>query len=95
MPLDRYAANGVVGTAGKKTRIMSAVLKGGSDAATADIANQETAGGDSVIPLNTSAANAVDRAIYGSDGPVLDNAGYITLTGTGRVAMVHWETVPD
>lgn len=93
MPLDRITASSRIGSAGMPIRIHSVVLKAGSDAALADIADQETASGDSKIPLSAATANTIDRAIYGADGPKLTTAGYLTISGTSAVAVVHWEKV--
>ena len=83
----RFAASGALGTSGQNLTIYDFELIAGSDAATAELADKFTAGGDGLIHLNAGSANAVDRASKVAGLPI-KTGGYVTLTGTGPIAVV-------
>ena len=94
MPVKRITGSGgAIGSNNQDLIVHSIVLESGSDAATANLADQDGSGGTSIAPLRAASANTIDRAIYGHPGIPITDGGYVTLTGTGPVAFVHYSLV--
>lgn len=83
----RFTASGLVSN--DPCLIGGMFLQAGSDAATAEIANQTTGSGAAAIKCVGASANAVDRAQLPTSGVHLSAGAYITLTGTDPEAIVY------
>jgi hypothetical protein len=74
-------ADGVVGSSGRDTIIWSAVLAGGSDAATVDIHAGTGTGGTKHITLKSVATDS-SHLSSGGKGIYLSGGAYCNVTGT-------------
>ena len=73
-----------------RTEVISVILTGGTDAATADVLDGTTSGGTSKLFIK-AASTETKPVKLAEKGAIFSEGVYVTLTGTGPSVTVIWK----